>query len=64
MVYPVGETAKLPGVVKISGKKMFPSASVPSVPNCAVYQKANKNIDEGGQVSCSTCPLFVINIFR
>lgn len=61
MVYPVGETAKLPDLVKNIREEDVPSASVP---NCAVYQKANKNIDEGGQMPYGTCPLFVINIFR
>lgn len=51
MVYPVGETAKLLGVVKNIREEDVPSASVP---NCAVYQKANKNIDEGGR--CHTAP--------
>ena len=44
MVYPVGETAKLPDLVKNIREEDVPSASVP---NCAVSRKANKNIDEG-----------------
>ena len=59
MVYPVGETAKLLGVVKNIRKKMFPSASVPSVPNCSVYQKANKNIDEGGRCHAASAPFLL-----
>ena len=56
MVYPVGETAKLPDLVKISGKKMFPSASVP---NCAVSRKANKKIDEGGRCHAAPAPFLL-----
>lgn len=44
MVYPVGETVKLPDLVKNIREEDVPSASVP---NCAVSRKANKNIDEG-----------------
>ena len=43
---------------------MFPSASVPSVPNCAVSREANKNIDEDGRCHAAPAPFFVINIFR
>jgi hypothetical protein len=60
MVYPVGETAKKPQSFwessKISGKKMFPSVSVP---NCAVSRKANKNIDEGGRCHAAPAPFLL-----
>ena len=59
MVYPVGETAKLLGVIKNIREEDVPSASVPSVPNCAVYQKANKNIDEGGRCHAASAPFLL-----
>ena len=60
MVYPVGETAKLPGVVKNIREEDVPERSVP---NCAVFRKVNKNIDEGAD-AMQHLPPFVINIFR
>ena len=56
MVYPVGETAKLPDLVKNIREEDVPSASVP---NCAVYQKANKNIDEGGRCHAAPAPFLL-----
>ena len=56
MVYPVGETAKLLGVVKNIREEIFPSASVP---NCAVFRKANKNIDEGGRCHAAPAPFLL-----
>ena len=53
MVYPVGETAKLPDLVKNIREEDVPSASVP---NCAVSRKANKNIDEGGRCHAASAP--------
>ena len=59
MVYPVGETAKLPDLVKNIREEDVPERFVP---NCAVSRKANKNIDEGADAT--KIRPFVINIFR
>ena len=64
MVYPVGETAKLLGVVKNIREEDVPErfrairAELRGVPE-SKYEYRRR-----GQMPCSTCPLFVINIFR
>ena len=61
MVYPVGETAKLPDLVKNIREEDVPKrfrAELRGVRD-SKYEYRRR-----GQVSCIICPLFVINIFR
>lgn len=57
MVYPVGETAKLPDLVKNIREEDVPErfrAELRGVPG-----KANKNIDEGGRCHAASAPFLL-----